>query len=83
MPKLKIILINMKLQTTTKLLNARDFLQAITQISFSYSTLNRQYPIDRLTEDSSKELSQAYLDLISRVKKLAKEHEIELHPITK
>jgi hypothetical protein len=68
----------MNLQTTQQLLKARDFLQAISQISFSYTTLNRQFPIQNLRQEESRELTQAYLELINKVKSLSTEFEHEL-----
>ena len=60
----------MSLLTTQQLLKYRDTLQAISQISFSFTTLNRQFPMDSLTESEKEELIQAYVDLIEKTKKL-------------
>ena len=65
----------MKLQTTQQLLRARDFLQAISQISFSYTTLNRQFPMQNLGQEDSQELISAYVELINKVKSLSSEFE--------
>ena len=61
----------MNLKTTQKLLQARDFLQAISQVSFSFTTLNRQFPMQNLDESDSQELTQAYFELIKKVKNLS------------
>jgi len=67
----------MKLQTTQQLLKARDFLQAISQISFSFTTLNRQFPMQSLGQEDGQELTQAYIELINKVKSLSNEFENE------
>jgi len=68
----------MKLETTQKLLRFRDFLQAISQISFSYTTLNKQYPMNTLSESESEGLSSAYLELVKKVSTLSNQFESEL-----
>jgi hypothetical protein len=65
----------MNLQTTQQILKARDFLQSISQISFSFSTLNRQFPMQSLEGDNSQELIRAYIDLINKVRSLSNEYE--------
>jgi len=72
----------MTLQTTQQLLQARDFLQAISQISFSYTTLNRQFPMQNLAEDDCYDLTQAYFGLIQKVKGLSHEYETEHNTTT-
>ncbi|OGN41366.1 MAG: hypothetical protein A2606_01215 [Candidatus Yanofskybacteria bacterium RIFOXYD1_FULL_42_10] len=67
----------MNLETTQKLLKLRDFLQTVSQISFSFTTLNRQYPINTLSELDSEGLVRAYSDLIKKTKELSNEFEHE------
>lgn len=67
----------MNLNTTRELLKARDFLQSISQISFSFTTLNRQFPMQNLDEVDTQDLTQAYFELINKVKNLARKFENE------
>lgn len=68
---------NMKLKATQQLLRIRDYLQAISQISFSFSTLNRSYPMNTLSESEGDDLFSAYLELTKKIKGLSNQFENE------
>lgn len=53
-----------------ELLELRDILDAISQISFSFSVLNKNYPIGAITEDDAEVIKSEYLNLIDRARNL-------------
>ncbi len=61
----------MKPTTQVRLLELRNLLQQISHISFTFSKLNRDYPIDDMTEDTANEIEQAYIDLLKQASDLA------------
>ena len=61
-----------KIITTKKLLELRGILDQIGQASWSFSVLNKQYPMNYLTEDQALELIEAYQDLLDRVRNALK-----------
>lgn len=61
----------MKPTTQVKLLELRNLLQQISHISFTFSKLNRDYPMEQMTEDTADEIEQAYLDLLRQASELA------------
>lgn len=70
---------NTNIKTTQYLLKIRDYLQSISQVSFSFTTLNKQFPIQTMDYEGSEELINAYMQLVNRVKFLSNqfEHECE------
>lgn len=56
------------IQTTTKLLKLRGILDQVGQASWGFSVLNKQYPINYLTDDQAKDLIIAYEELVKKVK---------------
>ena len=58
------------LQTTNKLLKLRGVLDQIGQASWSFSVLNKQYPIHTLSNSQAIELIESYEALIKKVKSL-------------
>jgi len=66
-----------KIENTSKLLQLRGKLQAISEISFSFSTLNRQYPIGNITDEEAQSLLDAYHKLMERVGIVYHEYEDE------
>lgn len=52
---------------TTKLLKLRGILDQVGQASWAFSVLNKQYPMNSLTDEQAKELIVAYEDLLKRV----------------
>ena len=55
---------------TTRFIKARNLLHNISQVSWSYSVLNKKHPIDSLSIEEAEELISAYDDLIEEAKKL-------------
>jgi len=60
------------LQTTTKLLKVRSILEKISQASWSFSILNKKYPIAGLNQKQADDLIIAYTDLIQGVNNFLK-----------
>jgi len=54
------------------LIKLRNILDAVSQISWSFSMLNKQHPINSLTEEEASELIQSYEELLDELKKLLK-----------
>lgn len=54
----------MKPTTQVRILELRNLLQQISHISFTFSKINKEYPIEYMTEESAKEVEQAYFDLL-------------------
>lgn len=55
----------------------RDFLQAISQVSFSYNIISRQHPISKIDGMEAEELKHAYEDLVEKVRSLVTQFENE------
>ena len=53
-----------------ELIELRNILDAISQISWSFSILNKQYPIGEITEDDVEVIRSEYLTLIDRARAL-------------
>jgi len=53
-----------------KLIHLRGTLAEVSQISWSFSVLNKQHPTDLLTDDEAKELVGYYEKLIDELKEL-------------
>jgi len=68
---------NLNLNTTSKLLEIRRVLSSISDTSFSFSTLNRQYPMAKIDESQATSLISSYLSLISEVKGVISKYEDE------
>lgn len=54
----------MKLSTQVALLDLRNQLQQISHISYTVAQLNKQHPIDTLTDETANEMMTAYIDLL-------------------
>lgn len=67
----------MKLKLNKKLLEQREKLQQLSQLSYSYSKLNENYRGGNLTDEEAKELIKVYSSLLEKVVKLGKEIENE------
>lgn len=52
------------IETTRKLTNLRNLLDRISQISWSFSILNKQHPISEISSQDVGELIAAYNDLM-------------------
>ena len=67
----------MTIENTSKLLLLRRKLQAISEISFSFSTINHQYPINNITAEETQSLLNAYHQLMKKVGDIYHEYEEE------
>jgi len=61
----------MKPTTQVRLLELRNLLQQISHISFTFSKLNRDYPMEELSEDTASEIEEAYINLLKQASELA------------
>jgi hypothetical protein len=50
--------------TTEEIFRIRNFLQQISHISFTFSNVNKRYPIESLTEEQGQEVLQVYRNLL-------------------
>ena len=53
-----------------KLMNLRGVLDAVSQISWSFSMLNKQHPANTLTSEEAVELVEVYQEFLDELKKL-------------
>lgn len=67
----------MKLKFNKELLEQREKLQRLSQLSYTYSKLNNNYKGGDLVDEEAQELIEIYKDLLNRVIILAKEIENE------
>jgi len=64
------------IKTTAKLFKTRALLDKIGQASWSFSVLNKQHPIQSLTQETAEDLILAYQDIIDNIRNfLNTEHE--------
>jgi len=57
-------------ETMVELIRLRNILDKISQISWSFSTLNKSYPISEITFDDAQVIKEEYLDLIEEARSL-------------
>ncbi len=57
----------MKPSTQVRLLELRNLLQQISHISYTFSKINREYPMETMNEETAKEVERAYIDLIRQM----------------
>ena len=62
----------LEISVIKQLIKLRNQLDAISQISWSFSLLNKQYPIATLTDKEAKELIEAYGELWQELQDLVK-----------
>jgi len=67
----------MKIELQTKLLKLKGILNDISHASFSYSQLSRQYQLHTLDDEQAGKVIKAYEDIISDVKNLIMNNEIQ------
>ena len=67
----------MKIDLMSELLQERETLQAISQITFTFATLNKQFPIGEIREEDAGKLLGEYDSLIKKVKSVIQKHELE------
>jgi hypothetical protein len=53
------------IKTSQKALQLRRNLQAISNVSYAFSKLNQNYPLDNLSEEDALELIKAYEGLLN------------------
>lgn len=56
------------IKTTSNLFKKRSILDKIAQASWSFSILNKQHPIQSLTQSEAEDLMVAYQDIIDSIK---------------
>lgn len=59
----------LKPTTTQKIFSLRTFLYAISQASYTFANINKNYPFENLTEETAQNVISAYENLILDVKK--------------
>lgn len=60
---------NLSIDTLNELLKLRNLLHVINQQTFAYSVLNKQHPIDTLTEEDAPKILEAYREIIKKISK--------------
>ena len=63
----------MNQETLTNLLKLRETLTAINNVGFSFTQLNKRYPIDLLTETQAGALIETYSEFLDKIKRLYEE----------
>ena len=53
-----------------RLIKLRGTLDAVSQISWSFSMLNKQHPVGSLTDEEAEELIESYDELMAQLKEL-------------
>lgn len=61
----------MKPTTQVQLLELRNLLQQISHISFTFSKINKEYPMEYMTEETAKEVMEAYVGLLKQAVELS------------
>lgn len=59
----------LKLETLTELISLRNQLEMVTQASWSYAVLNKQYPVEWITEEQATQILDLYKKLIGNTVK--------------
>lgn len=54
----------LSISTTEEIFRIRNLLQQVSNISFTFSNINKRYPIENLTEDQGKEVLEVYRNLL-------------------
>jgi len=67
----------MSIKSMNEILRLREILQEINQASYSYVILNKQYPINSLSEAELDELKKGYERIIDKVIISTKQYEQE------
>lgn len=65
----------MNLTTETQLLKLKSIFNQISDASYSFSRLNKQYPIDSLDEETAKKVISAYVQFLENVRDAIKNYE--------
>jgi len=67
----------MDIELQAKLLKLKGFLNKINHVSYSYSQMGRNYPMNSMSDDKAKKLIKIYEDLLKQVKNLILNYEKE------
>ena len=67
----------MDIELQAKLLKLKGFLNEINHISYSYSQMGRNYPMNSMSDDKAKQLVKIYENLLDQVKSLILNYEKE------
>lgn len=67
----------MDIELQSKLLKLKGFLNEINHISYSYSQLGRNYPMNEMSNEKAKQIIKIYEDLLSQVSSLILNYERE------
>ena len=62
------------LEILDELLRLRSLLHIINQQTFSYATLNKNYPIDTITEQDAEKILRAYKEISNQIKQQLDNH---------
>ncbi len=65
----------MDIELQAKLLKLKGFLNEINHISYSYSQMGRNYPMNSMSDDKAKQLVKIYENLLDQVKSLILNYE--------
>lgn len=65
----------MDIELQSKLLKLKGFLNEINHVSYSYSQMGRNYPMNSMNNEKAKKMIIAYEDLIKQVKSLILNYE--------
>ena len=65
----------MDIELQSKLLKLKGFLNEINHISYSYSQLGRNYPMNTMSDDKAKQIIKIYEGLLNQVKSLILNYE--------
>ena len=65
----------MDIELQAKLLKLKGFLNEINHISYSYSQMGRNYPMNSMSDDKAKQLVKIYENLLDQVNSLILNYE--------
>jgi len=65
----------MDIELQSKLLRLKGFLNEINHISYSYSQIGRNFPMNNLSDEKAKQLIKIYSDLLEQSKSLILNYE--------
>ena len=65
----------MDIELQAKLLKLKGYLNEINHISYTYSQIGRNYPMNNIDDKQAKQLITVYEDLLSQVRSLILNHD--------
>lgn len=54
----------LKILTTEEIFRLRNFLQQISHISFTFSNVNKRYPMENISEEQGQQVIEVYKNLL-------------------